>query len=253
VASPPLGNPAMAMTSVTNLFRTLHRHHRQLSDLNSRLVAGPRQVQACKTQLATSEASLAEIQERAKGLRMQADQKQLQLCSCEQKIADLEAKRNACKTNREYQTLVEQIAADQMASRVLEDEILELFERADAAKAEVPQAEKLVAAARERLAAKEADVASEKSEIEAELARVGGSLAEAETQLPDDVKSTYDRVVRGKGADALVGLEGESCGGCFQKITGNMLSEIILGRMVVCRNCGRLLYACDARSPGDDA
>lgn len=243
----------MTSTSVTDIFRTLHRHHRQLSDLNGRLEAGPRQLKACQTQLATAEASLAEIQERSKGFRLQADQKQLQLRSAEQKIVDLEAKRNACKTNREYQTLVEQIAADEMASRVLEDEILELLERVDAAKAEVPQAEQFVTAARERLAAKEADVASEKTEIEGEVARVGGSLAEVEEQLPADVRSTYDRVVRGKGADGLAALESESCGGCYQKITGNMLSEIILGRLVVCRNCGRLLYSGDARSSAAEA
>ncbi|MDA0818164.1 MAG: phospholipase [Planctomycetota bacterium] len=243
----------MATTSVTNTLRTLHRHHQQLSDLHGRLEAGPRQVKACKLQLATAEASLAEILQRAKGLRMQADEKQLQLRSAEQKIVDLEGKRNACKTNREYQTLEEQIAADQMASRVLEDEILELLERADAAKAEAPAAEQLVSAARERLSGKEAVVSQEKSEIEGELTRVGASLAEAEGELAADVRSTYDRVVRGKGADGLAAVEGESCGGCFQKITGNMLSELILGRLVACRSCGRLLYSGDTRSPAEDA
>jgi len=243
----------MTTTSVTNTLRTLHRHHQQLADLNGRLQAGPRQVKACQTQLATAEASLAEIQERAKGLRLQADQKQLQLRSAEQKIVDLEGKRNACKTNREYQTLEEQIAADQMASQVLEDEILELLERVDAAKAETPTAEQFVAAARERLTVKQAEVAEEKSEIEAELTRVGASLAEVEAELPADVRSTYDRVVRGKGVDGLAVVDGESCGGCFQSITGNMLSELILGRLVTCRSCGRLLYASGTRSSTDDA
>lgn len=241
------------MASVTDIFRTLHRHHRQLADLNDRLQAGPRQLKACKTQLATAEASLAETQQRAKGLRMQADQKQLQLRSAEQKIVDLETKRNTCKTNREYQTVVEQIAADQMACRVLEDEILELLERTDAAKAEVPVGEQHVAAARERLAAKEGMVAGEKSEIEGELARVGESLAEVEAELPLDVRSTYDRVVKGKGADGLAAVEGESCGGCYQKITGNMLSELIMGRLVACRSCGRLLYSGDGRTPAEEA
>lgn len=243
----------MATTSVTDTLRTLHRHHQQLTDLNGRLEAGPRQVKACATQLSAAEATLAEIQERTKGLRMQADQKQLQLRSAEQKIVDLESKRNTCKTNREYQTLEEQIAADQMASRVLEDEILELLERADAAKAETPAAEQLVTAAKERLAAKQADVAQEKSEIDAELSRLGASLAEIESELPADVRSSYDRVVRGKGADGLAAVDGESCGGCFQKITGNMLSELILGRLVACRSCGRLLYSGDTRSSAEDA
>ncbi len=241
----------MTTTSVTGIFRTLHRHHQQLVDLQGRLDAGPRQLRACRVQLGTAEASLAEILDRCKSLRMQADQKQLQLRTAEQKIVDLERKLNDCKSNREYQTLGGQIAADRMASRVLEDEILELLERADGAKAEAAPAEQLVSDARERLATKERDVEQEKAEIEAEVARVSMSLEEVETELPTDVRSSYNRVVKGKGADGLAPVVSETCGGCHQKITGNMVSDLILGRLVACRSCGRLLYTGDGASPSD--
>jgi predicted nucleic acid-binding Zn-ribbon protein len=36
--------------------------------------------------------------------------------------------------------------------------------------------------------------------------------------------------------------EGESCSGCSQQITGNMVAELTQGRVVACRSCGRLLY-----------
>jgi predicted nucleic acid-binding Zn-ribbon protein len=232
----------MSVTVATETLRTLHRIHRQLEDLADRLAAGPRQVAARTKLLENAEAERTRSQEALKQARMAADQKQLQLRSSESKIADLERKLNACKTNREYQTLNEQIAADRMATKVLEDEILEALERVDALKPAGPAAEAAVQAARAQVAEVRAKVDAEAKELQAEVARVRKELETVERNLVDDVRERYQRVVRSKGADGLAAIDGQTCGGCFQQITGNMLSELILGRAVVCRNCGRLLY-----------
>ncbi len=62
--------------------------------------------------------------------------KQLQLREREARIKDLQVKLNTCSSNREYQALKEQIAADQQANSVLSDEILEALERIDVLQAE---------------------------------------------------------------------------------------------------------------------
>ncbi|MCA9148671.1 MAG: hypothetical protein KDA92_05210, partial [Planctomycetales bacterium] len=107
----------------------LHRIHRQLGDLRSRLERGPRQIKASETNVANADAELAAAKEHHKRTRISADQKELQLKEREGRILDLKARLNTCSTNREYQTLLEQIAADEAANSVLADEILELFEK----------------------------------------------------------------------------------------------------------------------------
>src|SRR3954465_8809346 len=104
--------------------RELHRIHQQLSDLRERLERGPKQIKARQTNLTQSEERLAKSQADVKAARVSADQKQLLLRTNEGKILDLRAKLNACGTNREYQALKDQIAADEMAGSVLADEIL---------------------------------------------------------------------------------------------------------------------------------
>jgi len=232
------------MTAVvsTETLRTLHRIHRQLADLEDQLAAGPRTVAARTGVVAAADGRKSAAQDDVKKAKMHADQKQLQLKSAEVKIRDLEGKLNACKTNREYQTLQEQIAADRMAMRVLEDEILEGLERIDTLKPLVPAAEAEVAAARSLLAESQKNVAAETGRLTAELARVRAELATVEKELAADLREKYDRVVKHKGADGMAAAEGQSCGGCFQQITGNMMSELLLGRPVICRSCGRLLY-----------
>jgi predicted nucleic acid-binding Zn-ribbon protein len=229
-----------AVATVT--LRTLHRMHRQLADLAEQLAAGPRAVAARTRQVDAAEARKAAAADDVKKARLVADQKQLQLKSAEAKIADLEAKLNACKTNREYQTLRDQIAADRMATKVLEDEIIEALERIDAVKPAGPAAETEITAAKKLLADAEAKVKAESGRLEAEVTRIRADLQAAEKDLVDDVRERYDRVVKQKGADGMSPVDGQTCGGCYQQLTGNMLSDVMLGRIITCRSCGRMLY-----------
>ena len=223
---------AVAVSAAT--LRTLHRIHRQLADLRDRQTAGPRKVAAGTRQLEAAEARKAAAQDDVKKARMAADQKQLQLKSAEVKHRDLEGKLNACKTNREYQALKEQ---------------LEALERIDALKPTVPAAEKEVEETRKMLASATAAVEAEAGRLADEVARVRGELETVERDLPADVRDRYERIVKQKGADGLAAVEGQSCGGCFQSLTGNMLSDLLMGRIIVCRSCGRLLYSPESSAP----
>ena len=223
--------------------RTLHRLHRQLEDLRGRLAAGPRAVDARTKVVEACTAKVASHQEEVKKARLTGDQKQLQLRSMEARIADSEAKRNAAKTNREYQLLGEQIAADAEARGVLEDEILEALGEIDRLKAELPPLEAEAAAARKALDETKKRVAEERAGLDAEVARISADLERAEEDVPADSREAYRRVVKSKGADAMAMLEGESCGGCNQQLPANAAAELATGRVVPCRCCGRLLYA----------
>jgi predicted nucleic acid-binding Zn-ribbon protein len=233
----------------SEIMRTLHRIHTQLSDLRSRIAAGPRQIAAHTTQVEAVEAARTGVQDDIKKAKVAADQKQLQLKTAEAKIKDLDAKLNACKTNREYQLLTEQIAADRMATKVLEDEILEALERVDTVKKTLPTAETAVEAARKLLAETKARVAAEATQLDGEVKRLLGELETTERDLPADIRDLYDRAVKQKGAEGMAPLDGESCGGCFHQITGNMYSELLMGKVVMCRSCGRLIYVPERTVP----
>lgn len=232
----------MTVAVAIETLRTLHRMHRQLEDLQGRLDAGPRRLAALASAVRNAEAARDSAKDAMKQARLAVDRKQLQLRSAESKIADLEGKLNACKTNREYQTLGDQIAADRMATKVLEDEILEALEGIDALGSGVPKADEAVVAVQRSLAAEQGRVRDEKGQLDEEVTRISGELAMAEKELADDVRARYDRVVKHKGADGMAAIDGQSCGGCHQQITSNMTSELLAGRVVACRSCGRLLY-----------
>lgn len=226
----------------TSVLRVLHRIHRQLTDLRERLDRGPRQIRAAETHVQHSEQELTRTKDEAKSLRMAADKQQLQLKTGEEKVRELRKKLNAATSNREYQALLDQIAADEMANSVLTDEILEAMEKADSFHKNIAGAEAAVAAARKKAEEVRAEVARQEPSIRADIERLEAELRQSEATLPDDARELYVRIVRQKGEDALAVIENQCCGGCNQQVPLNILSQVMLGKPVGCRTCGRLLY-----------
>ena len=225
-----------------SILRTLHRIHRQLADLKERLDRGPRQIRAVEANVKHNEDALEKIRAEAKVMRMATDQKQLQLKAGEDKIKDLRRKLNAAATNREYQALMDQIAADEMTNSVLTDEILEAMEESDAFVKNITKADDTLAAARKKSDETHAEIARQEPLLQADVDRLEAELRKAESDLPGDARDLYNRVVRQKGEDALAVVENQCCVGCNQQVLLNDCSQIMLGQPVACKTCGRLLY-----------
>lgn len=234
------------------VLRELHRIHTQLGDLRERIEKGPRQVKAHELNVARSEAEATRLKNEQKSLKMAMDAKSLQLKSGESKMLDLKTKLNQSKSNREYQALKDQIAADQMSGSVLQDEILEIEQKIEDSKKVVAAAEAVLVKAKEEVAKVQQKVRDEQGTLESDYKRLEAQLLESEKGLPEDLRNTYDRMVRDKGADGMAAVDGEHCGGCYQNITPNTMSSLMMDKIVLCQVCGRMLYLPEDRSIGQD-
>ncbi len=230
------------MSITAAALRELHGVHQRLAELRDRLERGPKQIRAREANVTQLEARLSEARQKAQQMQMAADRKQLDLKSGEQKIVDLRVKLNACSSNREYQALLEQIAASEMAGSVLSDEILEGFEKVDQLGTAVKEAEKNLVAGKQELEKTRRSVEDAAASLQSDIKSLEAELAAIEETLPADFKADYERVVRSKGADSLAVAEDSVCTGCGQQITLNMLNELKLSKFVFCKACGRLLY-----------
>jgi predicted nucleic acid-binding Zn-ribbon protein len=237
------------MRVAAQTLRTIHRIHRQLAELRSRLERGPKQVKAGEANVARLQTEWETARQIVTRTRMAADQKELQLREREQRIEAVRIKLNSAGTNREYQAFLEQIAADEQANSVLSDEILELFDKIT----ELQQAAKKKA---HELEQTEADlgkvmqrVSDQRAGLEADVGRLQQELAEVEKELPAEVYPEYQRIVGARGEDGMAQLEGDCCGGCFQTVTPQTVNELLMEKLVFCKSCGCLLYLTEDREP----
>lgn len=233
-----------------DVLRTLHRIHGQLADLRGRLERGPKQIRAAEASVTLREEKSTQAQADFRSARVAADGKQLQLKAGEGKIADLKRKLNTAGSNREYQALKDQIAAQEMTNSVLTDEILEGLERIDELQGNIVEGKEVLAKARQKAQEVRSQVEQQEPLIRGDLARLEAELEECESALPATVRELYRRVVRQRGQDALAAVENEFCSGCHQHVPLNVCAEILLSHPMFCKTCGRLLYMPEGQASG---
>ncbi len=225
-----------------DVLRTLHRIHKQLTDLKGRRDRGPKAILACEANVKAREAELNKVREDLKTMRKNIDAKQLQLKTTEQKIKDLNTKLNTAASNREYQIFKDQIAADTMANSVLEDEIIEMMDKTEAFVPKIGEAEKILKATRDKAASVKDEVQAQADTVKGEIVRLEGELKVCEQELPAPVRDMYLRQAMKKGEDAMAEIVDGACGGCYQQIPINIQSNIRMLQPNFCKTCGRLLY-----------
>ncbi|MEZ6092427.1 MAG: phospholipase [Pirellulaceae bacterium] len=222
--------------------RSLHRIHRQLSELQDRVDRGPRQIAAGQTAVEALRTQLQSARETLKQAKIACDRKQLQLKEREQRVEDLGVKLNSAASNREFQSFKDQIAADKQANGVLADEILEALERIDSLGDDVQQKESELKQRESEQANLVQDIESKLAVLNDDLKRTECQLAEAESELSTSVRETYQRLVRGNSDEALAPVEGNSCGNCGSTFAPQVLNRLMLSHFVCCPSCAAILY-----------
>lgn len=229
--------------AVSNGLPILHDLHLKLKAVQDELDKGPRLIKAKENILAKKQAELEQAKSKHTEQRKLADQKNLQLKTNETKLADLNVKLNMASTNREFDILKGQIAADKMANSVLEDEILDCMEQVDALKGKIVEAEKAVAEAKDEVRKMTEQVAAAETGLKERAEKLRLAVAEAETVIPADHMATYRRLVSAHGADALAVVENNVCTSCYVSLSPQQGVELRSGKFIFCISCGKLIYA----------
>ncbi len=241
----------MAVTA--SVLRELHRIHKQLADLNGRLGQGPRLLRTAQTLVDRCTADCESASEELTRAKVASDAKLLQLKEREARIESLNGKLNAAASNREFQTLKEQIAADEQANSVLSDEILEALEHIDELTEAGRRDTDALKVAQAELDKTSESVKQTQAGLTSERDRVQAELDKAESGLPADFRADYDRIAEARGEDALAESDGSNCGACFTRLTPNSLAELHMQLPVFCNSCGALLYLGEDSSVGGSA
>jgi len=215
---------------------------RQLTDIAERMEKGPRKVRIVAANEASFAKGLEEAKERLLLLRKASNAKQMQLSEREAKIEDMKNKLNVCDSNKEFQLLKDRIAADDQANSVLQDEILEQLEKLDVLVEDVETAKANYAKSQVESKRISDEVALELKALELEQVRITQELADAEKTLPVDMNGEYRRLVAGKGEDALGPTDTETCGNCNQTVVTQMVSDLMMRKLVCCKRCGCIMY-----------
>ena len=229
-------------TTLATIFRELHRLRRHAKDLQDQVERGPRVLKAHQVKVGKQEEALHEAQEALKKLKVANHEKEVSLKVTHQQIAKYEEQRNKATTRKEYDTLQAEIATSRQAGRKIEDDILDGMAKIEEQAAQIPEAEKALQQARQDYADFERQT-QERLAGQRELhAQALAKIKEVEASLPADVRPVYERLVHARGEEALAAVQGQTCSACYTGITAQQYNDLLSGRLVLCKACGRILY-----------
>lgn len=226
-----------------NILIKLQALDSQLYRLRRERESKPKLIEELEIRRNEEEAAVKAIEEKIKANQMKRKQRELDLQSEEEKIKKLQTQLYQLKTNKEYQTMQQEIEGQKADNSRIEDEVLILMEEAETFNKELVKEKSLFAEADKHLN-------EDKKKIEAEIAALDGEISGIETQRKEvsvlvdkKVLAHYEKILANRDGLALASVKSHSCQGCFMNLPPQVINEIKMkDKITTCESCARILY-----------
>ena len=183
------------------------------------------------------------IEEEINGVTEFIEQRKNAIKEAEAQVKKYEKQSNNVKNNREFEAINKEIEMQQLEVKLAEKHIKDATEEI---------AEKAVGLekAKKNIAGKESVLATKKGELEKIIAanekeekHFAKQANEAREHVDARLLASYDKIRKSyRNGLAVVPVERDACGGCFNAIPPQKQSEIRQHKKImICENCGRIL------------
>ncbi|MCX5707346.1 MAG: C4-type zinc ribbon domain-containing protein [Candidatus Omnitrophica bacterium] len=215
----------------------------EIYSLRSEKQHKPEEIKVLQAAFEAKKEHMAILEKASLDLQKQRKDKELELAVKEEAAKKLQGQLYSLKTNKEYQTMLQQIQDAKADASVVEDKILELFDQVDKIKAEVEKE-------KQRLKEEESVFLNQKQKVDDRLKEIEDRLSQLEAQrkqalvdIEPKILSQYERILNSRDGLAIVTVKGDSCGGCNMLVPPQVINLIrMYERIITCETCNRMLY-----------
>lgn len=210
-----------------------------------RVVRGelPVEIQDLEDEIARLETRLEKFEEERSNLKADQKAKKVDIKNSEELIVRYKKQLDNIKNNREFTSLTKELEFQELEIQLSDKRINEI-------KAKLLMKDEVIASTTQNLNENKEDLEGKKSElaeITAETEKEEKALIKksksCKKKIDERLLSSYERI-RGsvRNGLALVSVDRDACGGCFNKIPPQRQLDIKLHKkIIVCEHCGRIL------------
>lgn len=177
--------------------------------------------------------------------QLESDRKQLELdVEGKKQLIDRYANQQLqTRKNEEYRALAHEIDQCRDAIRKIEDRELDLMEQTEAGQKEVAQATEASKKAKSFVDDQVAALDGREQKLKTELAQLKTNREELAAAVEESARQRYERLVKNRGDNIVVGIQHGVCGGCHMRLPAQTIVTCRASQeLVTCTNCGRILY-----------
>lgn len=232
--------------SVEDRLRNLFQLQTYLSEIDRiKILRGelPNEVKDLEDEIIRYQTRIDKHNEEIKNLTDFINKKNGEISTRKTKIAQYEEQINNVRNNREYTFLEKEKEFEGLEIELAEKQISESQGKIEIKKAEVVKAKEDLADNQHILQEKKAELESIVSETRLEEENIRGKIKDLEQKIDDYTLAAFKRIRKNaRNGLAIVTVQRDACGGCFNKIPPQRQLEIKMHRkVIVCEYCGRIM------------
>ncbi|MBP8114509.1 MAG: hypothetical protein KAY50_04070, partial [Chitinophagaceae bacterium] len=203
----------------------------------------PMEVADLEDEIAGFHSRQVRIEEEINGVTEFIEQRKEAIKESEALVKKYEKQSNDVKNNREFEAINKEMEMQQLEVKLAEKHIKDATE-------EIAEKAVLLEKAKKNIVAKEGILTTKKGELEKiivanekEEKHFNKLKEEAYVHVDERLRASYEKIRKSyRNGLAVVAVERDACGGCFNAIPPQKQSEIKQHKKVmICENCGRIL------------
>jgi predicted nucleic acid-binding Zn-ribbon protein len=216
--------------------RKIHRVQEELAQIAPERETLRNRASSTQTQLDAAKNRVKQIESERKRLELEVESKKTQI----EKYANQQLQ---TRKNEEYRALAHEIETCKGDIMKIEDSEIVLMEQTEAAQKEVARANGEANEAKKLADSLIAELGQREENFKKELAALQQGRAELAAVVDESARNRYERLLKGKGDNVVVGINHGVCGGCHMKLQQQLIVSCQAQKEIVtCSSCGRILY-----------
>ena len=222
---------------------TLQKIESKLDEIHILKGELPMEVADLEDEITGLHARQTRIEEEINGVTEFIEQRKAAIKEAEAMVKKYEKQSSNVKNNREFEAINKEVEMQQLEVKLAEKHIKDASE-------EIAEKAGLLEKAKKNIAAKEGVLATKKGELEKIIAanekeekHFNKQATEAKGHVDARLLTSYEKIRKSyRNGLAVVPVERDACGGCFNAIPPQKQSEIRQRKKImICENCGRIL------------
>jgi predicted nucleic acid-binding Zn-ribbon protein len=231
------------MQQIIEKLLILQDRDRRIMQVREQLARMQPERQSLESRAAATQAGLEAVKTKAKQVETDRKKLELEADSKKSQIERYALQQFQTKKNEEYRALAHEIDTCKESIAQLEDRQLELMEQAETLQKEAVAAARQAEETRKSAEGQLKELSAREQKLNEELTALESNRNQLTADIDERALRHYERLLRHKGDNVVVGIERGVCGGCHMRFPVQLLVSCQAAKeLVTCPNCGRILY-----------
>ena len=218
----------------------------EIYNLKAEKEAKPQEIKLLDDAFQAKKQGMADLEKKSLDIQKQKKDKELELASKEEAAKKLQTQLYSLKTNKEYQTMLQQINDAKADGSVIEDQILRSMDQLDQVKAEIEKEKQALQREEKKFNEEKNKIQNRVKEIDDRIAQLDAQRNQMAPNIDKKIMAQYNRILASRDGLAIVGVKDNSCQGCNMFVPPQVINLIkMYERIITCEVCNRMLYTND--------